>query len=141
MAQDNPFMNPDITKMFEKLTVPGFDVQALVALQQRNMEAFQLAQKTMMEGVQMVMKREIEIVQHSVEEAMKTVQDLMSETDPKSNVKMRVEVAKQTLEGALANLRELTSLTQKSNEEAFTILNKRALERFDEVKAALQTKR
>lgn len=140
MAQDNPFMTPEITKMFEKLSVPGFDMQALMALQQKNMEAFQHAQRTMIEGVQMVMKREIEIVQHSIEDAMKTIQELMGETDPKANVKKRVEAAKQTLESALANLRELTSLSQKSSEEAFAILNKRALESFDEVKSALQSK-
>jgi hypothetical protein len=37
----------------------------------------------------------------------------------------------------MANLKELSELTQKSNEEAFSILNKRALESFDEVKDAL----
>jgi phasin family protein len=61
----------------------------------------------------------------------------MKETDPKANTEMRFEVAKETLEKAMANLRELSELTQKSNEEAFSILNKRALESFDEVKDAL----
>jgi phasin family protein len=137
MTQDNPFISPEFAKMFEKMALPGFDLHSFVTLQQKNMEAFQLAQKTMMEGVQMVMKREVEIVQGSVEDAMKTMQELMAETDPKANVKMRVELARQGLEQALANLRELASLTQKSNEEAFAILNRRALESFDEMKAAM----
>ncbi|TVQ35594.1 MAG: phasin family protein [Geminicoccaceae bacterium] len=138
MARENPFMTPEIAKMFEKMAVPGLDMQAFMELQRKNMEAFQLANKTMLEGVQLVLKREIEIVQHNVEEAMKNMQELMAETDPKAGMKLRVDAAKETLEKALANLKELSALSQKSNEEAFAILNKRALESFDEMKTALQ---
>ncbi len=140
MAQDNPFMTPEIAKMFEKMQIPGMDMTALMALQQKNLEALQLANKTMMEGIQLVLKRELEIVQHNVEEAMKTMQELMGQSDPKAGMKLQVDAAKETLEKALANLKELSSLTQKSNEEAFAILNKRALESFDEVKAAMKPK-
>ena len=140
MAQDNPFMTPEIAKMFEKMSMPGIDMQALMALQQKNLEAFQHANQTMLEGIQVVLKRELEIVQSSIEEAMRTMQELMSETDPKTGMKLRVDAAKDTLEKALANLKELSSLTNKSNEEAFAILNKRALASFDEVKAAMKPK-
>ncbi|NBB71281.1 MAG: TIGR01841 family phasin [Alphaproteobacteria bacterium] len=137
MASDNPFQSPDFTKLFERMSMPGMDMSALMALQQKNMEALQLANKTMLDGFQTVMKRELEIVQGSVDEAMKSLQDLMKETDPKNHTQMRFDVAKETLEKAMGNLKELSELTQKSNEEAFTILNKRALESFDEVKDAL----
>jgi phasin family protein len=137
MASDNPFQSPDFTKMFERMNMPGMDMQAMMQLQQKNMEALQLANKTMLDGFQTVMKRELEIVQGSVDEAMKTLQDLMKETDPKAHTQMRFDVAKETLEKAMSNLKELSELTQKSNEEAFGILNKRALESFDEVKDVL----
>jgi phasin family protein len=137
MASDNPFQSPDFAKLFERMSMPGMDINAMMALQQKNMEALQLANKTMLDGFQTVMKRELEIVRGSVDEAMKTLQDLMKETDPKANTQMRFELAKETLEKAMSNLKELSELTQKSNEEAFTILNKRALESFDEVKQAL----
>jgi phasin family protein len=137
MASDNPFQSPDFAKLFERMSMPGMDMNAMIALQQKNMEALQLANKTMLDGFQTVMKRELEIVRGSVDEAMKSLQDLMKETDPKANTQMRFEVAKETLEKAMANLKELSELTQKSNEEAFSILNKRALESFDEVKDAL----
>ena len=138
MTTDNPFQTPDFAKMFERMAMPNFDMQAMMHLQQKNIEAFQLANKTMMEGFQLVLKRELELVQGSVDEAMRTMQDLMKETDPKANTQMRFDMAKETLEKSLTNLREQAELTQKSNEEAFTILNKRALESFDEVKTALQ---
>jgi phasin family protein len=137
MASDNPFQSPDFAKLFERMSMPGMDMNAMIALQQKNMEALQLANKTMLDGFQTVMKRELEIVRGSVDEAMKSLQDLMKETDPKANTQMRFEVAKETLEKAMSNLKELSELTQKSNEEAFSILNKRALESFDEVKDAL----
>jgi phasin family protein len=139
MASDNPFQTQEFAKLFERMgmNMPGMDMQAMLALQQRNMEAFQLAHKTMLDGFQTVMQRELEIVRGSVDEAMKTLQELMQETDPKANTQMRFDLAKETLEKATANLRELTELTQKSNEEAFSILNKRALESFDEVKSAM----
>ncbi len=140
MAQDNPFMTPEMAKLFERMQVPGLDMPALMTLQQKNLEALQLANKTMMEGIQLVLRRELEIVQRNVEEAMQTMQELMSQTDPKVGMKMHVDAAKETLEKALTNLKEISALTQKSNEEAFAILNKRALESFDEVKAAIKPK-
>ncbi len=127
----------EFQKMFERMALPGIDMQAMMQLQQKNLEALQLANKTMMEGFQVMLRREIEITRTSLEEAMKTMQDLLKETDPATNAQMRFDVAKQTVEKALANLRELSELAQKSNEEAFAILNRRALESFDEVKAAM----
>jgi len=137
MAADQPFQTPDFAKLFERMSMPGMDMQAMIALQQKNMEALQLANKTMLDGFQTVIKRELEIARSNVDEAMKTLQGIMRETDPKANTQMRFDMAKETLEKAMGNLRELAELTQKSNEEAFGILNKRALESFDEVKNAL----
>jgi len=139
MAQDIPFQSREFTKMFERMGMgmPTMDMQALMALQQKNMEALQLANKTMLDGFQTVMKRELELARSSVEEAMKTLQELMKETDPKANTQMRFDLAKETLEKSMANVKELAELTQRSNEEAFSILNKRTLESFDEVRDVL----
>lgn len=130
----------EFSKMLERMAVPGVDLQAMMSLQQKNLEALQLANKTMMEGFQLVLRREIEIARASLDDAMKTMQDLVKETDPSANARLRFDVAKNTVEKTLANLRELSELAQKSNEEAFSILNQRTLESFDEVKAAMAAK-
>ena len=131
----------EFTKMFERMaSMPGVDVQALMQLQQKNLEALQAANKTMLEGFQVVLRREIELAKTNLEDAVRTIQDLMRETDPSANAKMRFDVAKTTVEKALTNLKELSDLAQKSNEEAFEILNKRALASFDEIKSAMGKK-
>ena len=41
----NPFLENDFTKIFSEFKIPGFDMQALVATQRRNIEAVSHARK------------------------------------------------------------------------------------------------
>ncbi|MGF1474885.1 MAG: phasin family protein [Geminicoccaceae bacterium] len=123
--------------MFESFAVPGMDMGSLMALQQKNLEALARANQLLMEAAQAVAKREFEIMQSTMDEAVKATKDLAGETDPKANASMRLDLAKQSVETALNNMREITEMAVKSNQEAFGILNKRTLESFDEAKKAI----
>lgn len=136
----NPYTSPDLQKLMESFSMPNMSFQVLMALQQKNVEALQLANKTMMEGMQLLMKREIELIQAGMDDAMKSMQDLMSASDPQENVKMRFEKAKEVMERSTANLNELAEMTQQSNREAFEILNSRYLDSLEEMKAAMNKK-
>ncbi|MEE4379111.1 MAG: hypothetical protein V2J55_16595, partial [Candidatus Competibacteraceae bacterium] len=73
--QNNPF-NPfanfdlgkfdlgqfDISKMMGNLQVPGFDVNALMATQRKNLEALNAANKKAVESIQAIAKRQAEIL-------------------------------------------------------------------------------
>src|SRR3546814_10307369 len=69
----------DVCSSDLQFKLPGFDAQALVAYQKRNLEAVASANKIALEGAQAVIRRQSEIVRKSVEDASKALSELRSE--------------------------------------------------------------
>jgi phasin family protein len=136
--QRTPYDLTDFSKMFQDFQVPGVDWQELMASQQRNVQALTRANQVLLEGAQAVMQREVEILQKAMAEVMTASQELMKEGDPQAQATRRFELAKASFEAAINNMRELAELAAKSNTEALEVINRRALESFEEVKKAVQ---
>jgi phasin family protein len=133
-----PFLENDFTKIFSEFRVPGFDMEALLATQRRNIEAVTAANQLAIEGIQAVMRRQGEILRQMVEESSTVLRDLMASGAPEQKVAQQTEVVKSAFEKALANLRELTEMVAKSNTEAADVLTKRIGESLTELKGSLQ---
>ena len=56
-SNPNPFLDFDVTRMMSDFRVPGFDTEALMAAQRRNIEALTKANQLAAEGMQAVMRR------------------------------------------------------------------------------------
>jgi phasin family protein len=134
----NPFLENDFTKIFSEFKIPGFDMQALVATQRRNIEAVSHANQLAIEGVQAVMRRQGEILRQMVEESSSVLRDMMAAGAPEQKIAQQTELVKGAFEKALANLRELTEMVAKSNTEAADVLTKRIGESLTELKTSLQ---
>jgi phasin family protein len=139
--QAYPYDFTELTKMMQDYQVPGVDWQELMASQQKNVEALTKANQVLFEGAQAVIQREVEIMQKAMQEFAEASRDLMQEGDPQAQAQKRLELAKASFEAALRNMRELAELAGQSNREALELINKRAMESFDEIRGALSTKR
>ena len=71
----------------------------------------------------------------SVAEMTDAVRVMGGTDNPQANAARQAEVLKASYERAVANMREVADLIQKSNGEALGLLNKRFAEAMDEVKA------
>lgn len=127
----------DVSKMFKDFKFPGVDVETMMAIQKKNLEAFNTANQVASEGIQLLAKRQAEIARDSIEEMSQAVKQLMTAQSPEQNAAKQTDFAKSTLERALANMRELAELAAKSNSEAFDVINKRLLASMDEMKELL----
>ena len=134
----SPYDLTDFSKLFSEFQIPGVDWQELMASQQRNVAALTRANQVLLEGAQAVMQREVEILQKAMAEAMAASQELMQEGDPQAQARRRFELAQASFEAALNNMRELAELAARSNSEALDVINKRALESFEEIKKAVE---
>ncbi|MGD1878397.1 MAG: phasin family protein [Kiloniellaceae bacterium] len=123
----------DFTKMSDQFKMPGLDAQSLVEYQKRNLEAFTSANKIAMEGVQALVRRQAEIVRKSVEDASKALSELNAAETPQDKFAKQAELAKEAYEAAVANLRELTEMANKSNGEAADLISSRMSESFGEI--------
>ncbi len=141
MKSANPFAEMDLTKVMAEFKVPSFDVEALIQAQRKNFEAFVAANQLAVEGIQAVAKRQADIVRETIEELTKASRDLGSATQaPDARMAKQVDLAKASYEKALANLRELSEMMLKSNNDAFGVINKRIAEALDEVKHTVNGK-
>ena len=136
----DPHVEDDITKLLGKIHVPGVDWQALMASQQKNIAALTEANRRLFDGTQAVIKRQAEILQKSMAELGAASREMMKEDDPEAGAQKRFELAKNAFEAAVANMQELARLAGDSTGETLEIINKRASEGFEEIKAAINAK-
>lgn len=131
---DNPFAAFDFTKMFGDLKMPGFDPSSLAAAQQRNIDAITAANKRALEGYQALVKRQAEMFQETMQEIARMMKESVATGTPDANVAKQAELLRQSIEKALANMRELTEMASKTNSEAIETVNQRLRENLEEIK-------
>jgi len=123
----------DVTQAFGDFRVPGFDVQAIVESQRKNIEAFTQANQLAAEGVHAVARRQVEIVQQAFADVSGLLREWTQPGAPQERIAKNAEVAKAAFEKSLANARELTELATKANTEAFNVISSRFTESLEEV--------
>lgn len=131
----------DMTKMLGDVKIPGFDMQAIMDAQRKNIEALTAANQTAVQGMQAVAQRQAEILSQSMNEVSSIAQQLASSaSNPQEMTAKQAELVRKAFEQALANARELAEMVSKSNTEAFAIINKRVTESLQELKTLVAVK-
>ena len=149
-ATGNPFFDFDPAKVFaefdpvkyagefaklaDQYNVPGFDVDAVLEAQRRNVEALTAANQAAAEGVRALAKRQSEILQQTLDASQKAFAKLGKAGSPQDAVTQQAQIAKEVFEKAVANTGELTALVAKTNAEAAEVINGRIAEGLDEIK-------
>jgi phasin family protein len=129
----------DLMKMLTEFRLPGMpDMEALAAAQRRNLEALSAANRVALEGAQAVARRHMEIVQGAMSEMTEAMKALSGPEAPQAKAARQAEMLKAAYERAVANMKEVADLIQKSNAEALALLNRRFAEAMDEVKTLMQ---
>ena len=129
----------EFTRMFGEMKFPMMpDMEVFLSAHRRNMETLSAANRVALEGAQTVAKRHMEIVQQTMQEMTDTIRELSSSESPQARASRQAELVKQAYERAVAHMRELADLIQRSNGEALSMLNQRFTEAMDEVKAIAQ---
>jgi phasin family protein len=136
-----PFDFADLSRRLGEIKIPAIDWQELVAAQQKNWEALGQANKVWFEGNQKVVQRQVEILQNALAEAAAASSDLLKEGDARAAAEKRLERAKTSFEEAMGNIRELFDAASRANQDALEVIQKRALEGFDEIRSMLERKR
>jgi len=140
----NPFLDGDFgammdfTKVTEQFKVPGFDASALIESQRRNIEALTEINRVAFDGARAIAQRQAEILRQATDEATKAVRELTKPGKPEEALVKQADLAKQTYEQCLANLRELTEIGTKSNTQAAELFNHRVTDGLNELKGAFK---
>ena len=98
----------NVTKAFSEMKLPGIDVEAVVAAQRKNLEAFTQANQLAVEGAQSFARRQVEIIRQAVDEASQALREWTEAGAPEDRVAKSVELSKAAYEKGIANAKELT---------------------------------
>jgi len=133
-------MFSEMTKRFAELRFPSMvpDGSALLAAHRRNMEVLSHANRLALEGAQAVARRHMEIMQQTMTEFSENARELNAAETPQAKAARQAELVKKSYERALANIKDLSDLIQRSNAEALHVLSDRFKEALDEVKTLLE---
>jgi len=129
----------DMMRMLTEFRIPGVpDLDALAAAQRRNLEALSRANRVALEGAQAVARRHMEILQQATTDMTEAMRLMTNQESPQARAARQIEMLKAAYEKAVANIREVADLIQKSNAEALAVLNQRFTEAMDEVRTLAQ---
>jgi phasin family protein len=128
------FFDFDMTKAFSAFSFPGFSVEAVMAAQRKNVEAFTQANQLAIEGMQAIARRQVELAREAFEGAPAFFKDLSQPVAPQERMAKTAEIAKATFEKNVATAKEFGDLVTKAHSEAVEVLTKRFTESFEELK-------
>ncbi|MTV18932.1 MULTISPECIES: phasin family protein [Bradyrhizobium] len=126
----------DLKKMAEKFTLPGFDIAALVEWQRKDMEALAEANRQAYEGIQALVSRRNEILQETLAQWQAAMQDLAGG----AAMTKQAEAAKQQVEKAVADFRELSQMEAQARNNAWKVMQERMQENLANLQKLLQPK-
>jgi phasin family protein len=128
------FKQNDFTKHLSMMKMPGFDAEAMMAAQQKNMGALVEANKAAAAGYQDLFKKQMAIFEETMTEAQTAMKSFdAKKLDPES-AKAQGELAKAAFEKALANMQALAESAQKANADAYEIVSARIKESIVELR-------
>ena len=112
-----------------------FDADRLVAVQQRNLDAFASASQIVVDGVKALAQRQNEMMQASVDQFVASGQNAFTGKPTDFQPGDQIAKARSAYEAAISNAKELTEIAIKAQSEAVDVLTKCALANIDEFKS------
>lgn len=143
--QTNPFFNFDATQMMANFDpaqvadkfkefagdykVPTMDMDSILAVQRKNMEALTETNKALYDGVQKVSNNQAKIFQDSFDEMTKAFSNFGTLGTPSDNTAKQAEFCQDAVEKTLSNIGELVDMVTKTDFNPFTALERMAPEK------------
>ncbi len=140
VAQNFPFVfdAEKLKELFNVAKLPGVDADAVLAAQQKNVEALIEANKVVIAGYQDLYKRQVALFEAAVAETRDKLAQAQGQPLTADQATRNVEALKAAFEKAATDVKELAELAQKANTGAFEIVKARAEEAVAEFKAAAE---
>lgn len=128
------FKQNDFTKQLANFKMPGFDAEALMGTQKKNMEALVEANKAAAAGYQDLFQKQIAVFEETIAEAQKHMKAFDTTKLDADTAKAQGELAKAAFEKAVANMQALADAAQKANASAYEIVSARIQESIAELR-------
>ena len=126
----------DMKKLMERFQLPNLDIDALIDWQRKDMEALTEMNRQASEGIKALVERRNEILRETLAEWQAAVKDATSA----EAMSKRAEAAKQGMQKAMANFRELSEMEAQARNNAWKVVQERMQENMASLQKLLQPK-
>jgi phasin family protein len=89
------------------------------------------------EGATAVSKRQLELLQNALQQAAAMAREYKAPGSPGEAAAKQREIFTKAMETAFANARELAQMVEKSNREAFEVIQRRVTEGMEELRKSI----
>ncbi|MEQ9124199.1 MAG: phasin family protein [Alphaproteobacteria bacterium] len=134
-----PAFDFDMFKSLGQFKAPGFDVEAIMATQRKNLEAAAAANQRAFEGMSAIMRRQAEVARESAEKTMKAMTDVAA-ASPEERLAKQADFAKTAYASFFQNSKEVYDMAAKTADETIGLINDRFTATIDESKTAFAQK-
>jgi len=117
----------DFAKLIESCQISGVDMTALIDTEKKNIDALMEVNRSAYDGWRNLMAQQAEVFQE-------TMKAIAAEAGGESVAGRRTEIAREGLEKALANMRQLAETATESQKQTMEILRRR----FEDGMAAMR---
>ncbi len=129
----------DMPKIMQDMKLPGFDFEAAMSAQRKNLQAIASANQTAMEGMQAVLRRQSEIMRQGMQESSQMMNEVLASATPEEKVAKQAEMTKSVLDRAIGNAKELAEMMTKSNYDALEVISHRMGESLEELRGMMKS--
>jgi phasin family protein len=126
----------DMKKLMERFQLPNLDIDALIDWQRKDMEALTEMNRQASEGIKALVERRNEILRETLAEWQAAIKDATSA----EAMSKRADVAKQGIEKAVANFRELSEMEAQARNNAWKVVQERMQDNMANLQKLLQPK-
>ena len=126
----------DLGSMLGRFKLPGIDVAAIVESQRKDMEALSEANRQAYEGIKALAERRNQMLK----DAFANWQEAMKGARGTELLTKQAELARQGVQDAIANVRELAQMEAKSRKKAWKLVQDRFEENLASLKKLIQPK-
>ena len=117
------------------LPFPMFDGDRMIAVQQRNLDAWASASQIVVDSVKAIAQRQSEMMQSSVDQWIATGQGALTGKPAEFKPADQIATAKSSYEAAVSNAKELAEIAIKAQSEAVDVLTKAMMANIDDLKS------
>lgn len=128
----NPF--GDLQTMMSQFQIPGVDLSAVVESRRKDIDALVAANQAALEAAQALSRKQMDMLS----QALKDIQSAARAGTSAMDTQAQAERARQAVERAIADMKELAEIAQHSQKDALETLTTRANEHLQEIRSLVQ---
>lgn len=133
----NPFTDFDPAALMAGFRTPGFDAEAAVALQRKNIETATAVNRIAFEGAGAILRRQNELAREAVEACTTNFNALVGAADTDDRAGLQAAFAKGAYEAMVTGTKELAAMASKTQTEVLGLIDQRIREAIDETGAII----